>query len=315
MAFLACFHKTKVLFLLSTLCFVFLFVGGPDYYSPRSYQRAWDLGHIFFFAIGTFSLIHGWEKLARNNLLKQFFWCFSFGLLFSLLTELVQAGLQRTADVGDIWRNLLGCMAALFFLSPNRKASPKIPLHFLQLFIAIMVLLEIFPLARALTDEAIAKTQFPVLADFETPFEVTRWQSRYKLTIDHTIVRHGRASLKAQLTSAIYSAIVLNHFPGDWQEFRYLNLSIFNPSSDLLQIHCRIHDARDSKNTQSSYDRFNGYYTLLPGWNDIEIPLEDIETAPNNRKMDLGDIRGIGIFILTIPWPEVIHIDDVRLVK
>ena len=38
--------KSILLAVIAAICFVLFFVGGPDYYSPRSYKYFWDLGHI-----------------------------------------------------------------------------------------------------------------------------------------------------------------------------------------------------------------------------------------------------------------------------
>ena len=40
------FKKNVLLTSIAAICFVLFFVGGPDYYSPRSYKYFWDLGHI-----------------------------------------------------------------------------------------------------------------------------------------------------------------------------------------------------------------------------------------------------------------------------
>jgi hypothetical protein len=38
--------KTVILTVIALICFVLFFVGGPDYYSPRSNKYLWGLGHI-----------------------------------------------------------------------------------------------------------------------------------------------------------------------------------------------------------------------------------------------------------------------------
>ena len=39
-------NKTVILAVIALICFFLLFVGGPDYDSPRSYKYLWDIGHI-----------------------------------------------------------------------------------------------------------------------------------------------------------------------------------------------------------------------------------------------------------------------------
>jgi hypothetical protein len=37
--------------------------------------------------------------------------------------------------------------------------------------------------------------------------------------------------------------------------------------------------------------------------------------APENRRMDMGQIQGIGIFAVQLPQPRVIYLDYIRLTK
>lgn len=167
-----------------------------------------------------------------------------------------------------------------------------------------------------LIDESIARKQFPVLSTFETPFEIERWSGNNSaLTIDHDIVKYGKSSLKVSLTTAQYSGVYLRYFPEDWRNFSFLRLAIFNSSSELLKIHCRVHDRLHVINGFPLNDRFNGSFILDRGWNTITIPMEQILNAPVSRTMDLTNIKGIGIFVIRLPTPEIIYIDHVRLVK
>jgi hypothetical protein len=52
--------KKAVLTVIAAICFVLFFVGGPDYYSPRSYKHFWDLGHILFFSILSYLILLNW---------------------------------------------------------------------------------------------------------------------------------------------------------------------------------------------------------------------------------------------------------------
>jgi len=234
---------------------------------------------------------------------------------FGLLTEWVQAGLGRTANIGDIKRDIIGALFVLAFFSPVRMALPTIYRRALQLCVLIIISLEILPITKAWADELIARKQFPVLADFETPFEIERWESSSTLTIDREIVRHGKASMKVPLSTAQYSGVALKYSPGDWRNFRILHFSVFNSAPDSLRVTVRVHDDLHVKNGQTYYDRFNTSIMLSHGWNEIEIPIERIAYAPRTRMMNLCCIRGVGIFVIKLPGPMVIYIDNVRLVK
>jgi hypothetical protein len=181
--------------------------------------------------------------------------------------------------------------------------------------VVFLVLLAIFPLAKVSIDEYLSMKKFPVLSDFETPFEIERWSGKTKLKINNDIVRNGKSSLRVPLITTKYSGVSLKHFPNDWRNFSTLQFSVFNASSDPLEIHCKVHDKLHIANGYTYDDRFNGEFMLTHGWNDIKISTDIIANAPVKRKMDLSNIRSFGIFVVSLSQPEVIYIDDVRLVK
>ncbi len=50
-------QKSSLMAVIAVICFVLFFVGGPDYYSQRSYKYFWDLGHILFFFILSYLIL------------------------------------------------------------------------------------------------------------------------------------------------------------------------------------------------------------------------------------------------------------------
>ena len=237
-------------------------------------------------------------------------------MVFGAAIELLQLAIDSgTPSVGDLIRNFIGCLVTLAFFVPSRKKVSKTSLRILQISVVIILILQVIPLAKSLIDEAIAREQFPVLSDFETPFEIARWSGGARVSIDHKIARHGKSSLKVRLTTDQYSGVGIKHFPCDWRGFDSLHFSVFNPSSTPLKTVCRVHDAIHYPNGGKYEDRFNMSFEVTQGWKDIIIPLENIAKAPDNRKMDLSHIQGFGIHVVRLPKPEVIYIDYLRLMK
>ncbi len=91
-------------------------------------------------------------------------------------------------------------------------------------------------------------------------------------------------------------------------------MSIFNSTQEPLKVTLRIHDYRHIKSEQLYFDRFNRQFILSHGWNDIDVPIEEIRNAPRNRIMDLQAVKDVTIFASRLRTPKVIYIDDVRLV-
>lgn len=309
-------RKTQLLMLISGICLLLLFVGGPNRFSLRSYRYAWNLGHIFAFSLWAYVLLHSWKSISKAPFLKQCIWILLITLFSGILIELLQRNIDRTPSVDDVLKDLLGSLITLVFFVPSRKHISRMSLRILQCGVFFLILLAIFPLTKAFIDESIARKQFPVLSTFETPFERERWSSNNsELTIDHDIVKHGKSSLKVSLTTTQYSGVFLAHFPEDWRNFSFLWLDMFNPSSELLKIYCRVHDRLHITNGFPYDDRFNSTFILNRGWNTITIPMEQILNAPVSRTMDLANIKGFGIFVASLPTPEVFYVDNVRLVK
>jgi hypothetical protein len=166
---------------------------------------------------------------------------------------------------------------------------------------------------KSLIDEAISRHQFPLLSGFETPFEIDRWTGSARLSIATMPSIADSRLLKLSLTTEQYSGAVLKYFDGDWASASRLKFSLYNPDEDPLQITCRIHDVQHNDGHEEYEDRFNRRYTLMHGWNHIDIDLDEVKTSPARRSMDMARIREIGLFVTSLPAPRIIYLDNVRL--
>ena len=297
------------------LGFPFFFYGGPGYYAARSFVAVWDLGHILFFTLASTQLC---ALLCYRNSRKSpvlvFLQIFLAVLLFGLTVEFLQMFRNgRFPDAFDVLRNQLGALAGFVFFCSVRKRLRPVVLKSLQVVTILCLLCFFWPLVRAGIDERLAAVQFPVLSDFETLFEHRRWKDIHQLRIVDNPVRHGRKSLRVQLSTNKYSGTALFYFPHDWSGYSWLHLSIFNPLAEELRLHCRIHDRRHRQYDQAFSDRFHHQFILHPGWNDEHISLEAVQQAPARREMDMQNIEGFGVFVIKQARPLVIYIDNVYL--
>jgi hypothetical protein len=115
------------------------------------------------------------------------------------------------------------------------------------------------------------------------------------------------------LDTSPFSGVSLVYFPRNWTGYRFLHIDVLNPSSEEIQITCRIHDGRHEEGEQRYEDRFNKRFLLRQGWNDLRIDLGEVARAPVGRTMDLGEIRAVGLFSSRLPAPRYILVDYVRL--
>ena len=302
---------------LLVLVFPFFFFGGPGYYTGRSFKSAWDLGHILFFTMASVSLYKFyWSRASHLKPVHLFLKVFLVVFLLGFMIELLQMRTSgRSPDAFDILRNQLGVLIGfVFFCSVRRKLNPSV-LRSMQAGTILLLLCFLWPLVRAVIDERIASAQFPLLSDFETPFEVHRWQDLHQLQRVDSPVRLGKRSLRVQLSTKEYSGTGLFYFPHDWSGYRWLNFSVYNPADAELSLHGKINDRLHRQNSQGFKDRFHQQFTLHFGWNDLRISLDAVRTSPAGREMNMHEIEGFGIFVVRQARPLVIYIDNVHLSK
>jgi hypothetical protein len=302
------------LILLAPVLLVLSLVGGPGAYAPRSIKHVWDLGHVIAFLLWAWLPAQLSPTWRRQPVGLQVAVIMGFTLVAGVGIEWLQGGLQRSGDWQDLARDGLGAALALGFLPPYRSRWPAFCRRTGRSALAALGLLALLPLTLALTDEILARRQLPLLAGFETPLEMGRWSGSAARTRDRQVHCRGRWSLRLELRPGRYSGVSLSHAPGDWERYASLQMALFNPHDEVLEVTVRIHD-RQHRNTspQLYHDRFNRRFRLLPGWNRIEIFLAEVAAAPRDRSLDLADIAALGIFASSLPQPRTVYLDDIRL--
>lgn len=306
-------HHLKIA--VATVLAVLLFVGGPGYLSPRSFVRAWNLGHIALFYLLTDLFLQTRPNLDPKRCAGVFWGALAATLILGSLVELAQSRIGRLPDAGDVARDLLGTLLALAFRMKPAAGEMGWGRRFLQIAAGLMLVAACVPLAIALLDEYRAASSFPQLGSFETTTELGRWNGSAARTLSGEVFRDGRRSLEISLTCDTYSGVGLKYFPRDWRGYSALEFSVFNPGPTPLALTCRVNDRTHTTARQRYSDRFNRRFTIKPGWNDIAIALEEIRRAPLTRPMDLSRIDGLGLFSVRLPTPVTVYLDRVRLVK
>ncbi len=291
---------------------VLLFMGGPGYRSPRSLCAAWDLGHVVAFSLWSYLLV-AWNPVRETSPARQWGIVLAFGLVAGAATEGIQSLLGGDASPGDLLRDMVGGVITLSWFAPSSSVLPEQVRRVARTLAATLLLIACLPLAAALSDEVIARFQFPVLSDFETPFETSRWDGGARYSVDSSVARHGKASLRVDMDTSLYSGVALVYFPRDWSGYRFLSMEAFNPSPEGIDIICRIHDLRHEEGKQLYKDRFNKVFRLRSGWNHLQVDLGEVARAPAGRTLDLGTIRAVGVFATRLPTPRTIFLDHVRL--
>lgn len=299
------------LFVFIILLTMLFFVGGPGNHSARSFKSFWNLGHVLYYGIlplALFRLLPGRRLQYRVQLSI----IVAVTIFLGVLVEILQYGLERTPDLGDIGRNMIGAGIAVCFLLPLRKAFSKTGLTAARTVLVFLVLTQIYPIGIALLDEYRARRDFPILSDFESPLQLDRWNGGARISIEK-VAGKGSKAMRADLTTKLYSGVSLEYFPQNWMGYKYFQFRIYNPLKDSIKITCRIHDREHTRGVQEFRDRFNRSFTLTQGWSTVTISLEEVKKAPEQRDMDMGRIYGVGIFATRLQQPRTVYVDDVAL--
>jgi hypothetical protein len=300
--------------LLALLLLVPLLAGNRWPYAPRSFYAAWDQGHILAFALWTALLLRRYPSLSQKATRLQLAVILSFALICGAAAEGLQTlGGNGPPSLVDMSRNLLGALTGWAFFSSGLVRRPPCLRRLARLSVVVLLLVSLLPLLRALADEIAGHRSFPVLAAFDQPFELDRWSGGARYRIANPSFDPGNPMLEILFLTDKYSGVALAHFPRDWRGFRYFAFRAYNPEATALEIVCRINDRRHNQEGYRYRDRFNRRLSLPPGWSQIRLSMEEIATAPADRRMDLDDLLQVGLFTISLPSPRTLYLDDVRL--
>ena len=294
----------------AVICAVLLFVGGPGPESLRSVRYGWVAGHLICFALWSYLYLCWRGHMSFRRLTAEVVvFCFVVGGA----TEILQSLVGREPSWQDIYNDLLGGLIAVFFFAPQRKQLLA-PVRYVLKFSLILVLVwGLTPFSRALADDIISHYQFPLLSGFETPYEGTRWGGKSRRHVDRYLAYKGDRSLRVELVAGWYPGVFLNYFPSDWREYAALQMFVYYPGEEFFELHLRVHDQHHRFHDNLHRDRFNSKILLEPGWNRVRVMLDDVASAPRGRELDLQRVASVGLFAVYLEQPQVIHIDQVRL--
>jgi hypothetical protein len=120
----------------------------------------------------------------------------------------------------------------------------------------------------------------------------------------------GGRLARLDLQPGPYSGITFDEPYPDWRGRDRLTLTIVSDLDAPLPMAIRIHDAAHDRRYR---DRFNQRLTISPGVNRIAIPIEQIQWAPDRRRMDLSRVRGVVLFAYDLQRPVHVFLGPLRM--
>lgn len=309
-------QEVRVKWVIFAICLGFallLFVRGPGADAPRVYQEIWDTGHLPAFGFFSWLLLSS-RRVQRLSWPIRGLLVTVFCLVSGFLVEGLQLLVGRDFEVKDIINDLLGGWSAfLVRIATDKYNRRRVRIAALPL-VAVALAGGLRMLFMVSIDYWTFQRQFPVLCDYETPFELMRWDTcGAELAREHAVVRTGKHAMRIRFFPVRDPDATLRGFPSDWRGFGSLNLSIYNPTDHDQLINLMLYDQRQVDSEMEYLDRYNREIALPPGWNDINVRLADVRNAPRDRKTDLSRIDSLSIFLHGPEHPVDLFLDSVRL--
>ncbi len=310
----------KFALLLIITLFVLLFVGGPGYHDERLIKEIWQTGHFILFATIVFTVMqikfvkkqHWFHLLIGTGI---------FSSWFGVTTEALQLLVGRDFEFGDIANDIVGgyagfLLARLFLIVQQKDASQKLASLFYTLGFIVLAAIGARAVIITLVDQQNIRSSFPILSDFESAFELKRWDNRSAtISISDSCIRSGDGSMKVDFLADKYPDITLKDFARDWSNYKSIKFSLYNSEAAPIKMIFKVYDDNHLLNGYKYSDRFNQKITLKPGWNDFSFLLEQIKNTPKTRKMDLTSISSLSLFMVSLEKPLTIYLDDLYLSK
>jgi len=293
-------------------------VAAPD---PDRYQRSLvglhDFLHVPGFAVVVASLFFGLSRtpFALGGRRKRLILAFTGALTIGVAVELIQAMWGGDADPWDVVRDAVGAVTALLVIASAGRDLRLLRRWALRFAAMAVVAPFLVPTVAALVDEARARRQFPILADFRAPSELGRfaWSSWSSAVLERADGSGGGTpALHLSLSPGKYPGLTFKFFPRDWRGWREFVVVCTNPGAAPFPITIRIDDIAHNHDYS---DRYNRTFGLTPGRNEIRIPLSDVQSAPRDRKLDLARVSSVILFAYELREPRTLLIHEFRLAR
>lgn len=305
-------YINKLIFLLFIIvAAVLLFFLNTQPYSHRIFVQLWNLGHtaLFFFGTLAFLIIRHREGVSSN--LALIVWV---AVVLALLTEALQEFTPtRLFSLIDMLNDVIGTILAITvyqFITKKIFISKLIIISAICIITLGSVTSNLF---LFIYDEWQMHQEFPTIANFECPQELSRWSGDIALNVTYAV--DGHYSLRVNLSNDKYSGATLRHLPNNWQNFDKLMFSLWVEQTTMLtlRIHDKYHVALNNPQRNQYQDRFNQAINLQQGWNHLSISIQQIKSGPAKRSLDVSKIKSVGIFSTEPHDTDVFMIDSMVL--
>ena len=262
-----------------------------------------NLGHV---VLGVFVCILLWlalKRLTRTGHLARAAWAWLGAMALLSSIEAFQAfSKTRAPTLDDFVGNGLGATAALLFVLASRQ-----PLWRRIAIAAIPLLLALIPTGLQVYDTIQQRRAFPVLCDFDSRLELTRWLFRSSSAT--AVEDGGRSTLRVDFkTRDAWPAAMFAYVALDWRGYQTLAFDVRSDAPrELLML------VVDAQYDGTYADRYTRTLALSASWQTFRIPLAEIAEGPQGRTLDLSEVHSMQWFADHPQQPFPIWLDAIRL--
>lgn len=280
------------------------------------WREAGNTGHILLFGVMAVTLVFLSRAILGGRVGRPIIhYAISFVLTsgFGFATEFMQWFTPRDADFWDIVRDVIGAFVFLgiviLFDKKNfrdlQKNRPKKTV--LIIAVTLVFIAGISPVIAWTGGYVYRAVQAPTICSFDS-------------FIDRLFIRTHSADLRFTDDNSASITFRTGQYPEfyykeplpDWTPYRVLSFVVTSPADTSWQLYMRIEDVHH----RGAYaDRFNRTFTVEPGRNVFEIPLDEVREAPASREMDMTFISAFSLFAKDLKSPLMFYLDDITLQK
>ncbi|MEZ5358272.1 MAG: VanZ family protein [Candidatus Zixiibacteriota bacterium] len=242
---------------------------------------------------------------------------------FGFITEFIQWFTPRDADFWDIVRDVIGAFVFLGVVALfDKKSFPGLRKSALKktaliLSVLIVLLAGMSPVIAWLGGYVYRSAKAPLICGFESGIDrlFIRMHSADIEFVPNQYfdsTESNETCVRITLRPAQYPEFYFKEPLPNWSPYNHFSYQVFSPADTAIRLYMRIEDVHHKGVFN---DRFNRFFTIVPGLNRIDIPLEDIRRAPADREMDMTFISAFSLFAKDTRTPFELYLDNFELKK
>ncbi|UCD63460.1 MAG: VanZ family protein [Candidatus Zixiibacteriota bacterium] len=291
----------------------------------RLWGEVQNFAHMPYFGLLSLAFLALSRRLLSsrvNSVYTHYIIAFFVAASIGLVDEIVQIASPRDADITDWLRDIGGSLSFLgLHLSLDRRtesARSSWPPRARELIIsgsALIIIVVSVPVGLWSWAFIQRNSTFPEICGFESYWEnrfVTAKHAGLSITPVPPTWKEARGEHVGRVTfyPADFPGFAIEEPYPDWSGYRFFSFRVFSELDKPRTLTVRV---EDFEHTGDITDRFTGVYTVLPGDNEVNIPIAEIRVAPAARDLDISAVRAINFYLKSPKDSIALYFDNIAV--